>query len=52
MDDVTEKCCGWCAKINTPECEELFVTPSDEDVCDKYEYGLPFREDEFPPEII
>ena len=39
------KCCGWCDKFNTSECSELFVNPDKEDVCENYEYGLPFNND-------
>lgn len=38
-----EKCCGWCDKLNTPECDELFTKSDNEEVCDNYEYGLPFN---------
>ena len=45
MMETEEKCCGWCDKFNTPECPELFVNPDKEDVCENYEYGLPFNND-------
>ena len=38
------KYCGWCEKYNTQECNELFVQPDKEDVCENYEYGLPFND--------
>ena len=43
MRETEEKCCGWCDKFNTSECSELFVNPEKEDVCENYEYGLPFN---------
>ena len=39
------KYCGWCEKYNTQECNELFVQPDKEDVCENYVYGLPFNND-------
>ena len=45
MMETEEKCCGWCDKFNTSECSELFVKPDKEDVCENYEYGLPFNND-------
>ena len=39
------KYCGWCDKFTTRECTELFVKPDKEDVCENYEYGLPFNND-------
>lgn len=38
-----EKCCGWCDKFNTSECAKLFTKSDNEEVCDNYEYGLPFN---------
>ncbi len=45
MMETEEKCCGWCDKFNTSECNELFVKSDTEEVCKDYEYGLPFNND-------
>ena len=43
MMETEEKCCGWCEKFNTSECDGLFTKSDNEDVCENYEYGLPFN---------
>ena len=45
MMETEEKRCGWCEKFNTSECTELFVKSDTEEVCENYEYGLPFNND-------
>ena len=45
MMETEKKYCGWCDKFNTPECTELFVKSDTEEVCENYEYGLPFNND-------
>ena len=45
MMETEEKCCGWCDNFNTSECSKLFVKSDTEEVCENYEYGLPFNND-------
>ena len=44
MMETEEKYCGWCDKFNTSKCNELFVKSDTEEVCENYEYGLPFND--------